>query len=742
MDLEYELIIPELVLAGFATLIVALAITFRQVRQEVWGYLSAAGLLILLVLTAVFYINENDDFANVLAIDNFTVLFRVLFLGIAMFAILAGIQFAGERLRHQGEFYGLIMFATLGMILLAASRELITAYLSLELMSFSLYILVGFNKLNPFSNEASLKYMLLGAFSSALFLYGLSMLYGITGTTTYSGIEPDGVEAGRNIAQQLGNFSAVAIDSTLPLPGDVRPGLIVALVLIVAGLSFKVSAVPFHQWTPDAYQGAPLPVTAFLSAAGKAAAFAFFLRFFAEALLPAAEEWAWLIALIAAMTMITGNLMALRQTNLKRLMAYSSISQVGYLLIGIVALNADTLTQSQDAATALVLHLVGYAATNLLVFTALLAFFNRTGKDDIRDLRGLAQRQPFLALILAVALFSLAGMPLFAGFATKFIIFQVAVSNGYLWLGALGVTASFVSLYYYLMVIKQMYLYEPEGEDTARFSVPVPMIGALSVLTGVVFLIGLFPAPLFNAIDDSTELLFLAHVEATPGAVVSDEAEEVAAETAADEEQAAQTQAAEQAAGDQAAEAQAEETSAAEAEVEEQTAQAQADEQAVEEQAAEEQAAQAQAEEESVAEAEVEEQAAQAQAEVDAQAEEQAVEEQATPPPAEVDEPAAPEEEEPPAAVAADPARDQQVFFQNGCNLCHGDAGEGGIGPTLAQTGFSVQQDIDQYRSPRGVMPPFPESVIPDEDVAAIHAWLQTLPLPDVIVPGEGTPVQ
>ncbi|MCY3919307.1 MAG: NADH-quinone oxidoreductase subunit N [Chloroflexi bacterium] len=508
IDLEYALIIPELVLASFATLIVAGALIFRRVPQEVWGYLSAAGLVVLLVLTAVFYINVNDDFANVLAVDNYTVLFRVFFLGIAAFAILAGVQFAGDRLRHHGEFYGLIMFATLGMMLLAASRELITAYLSLELMSFSLYILVGFNKLNPFSNEGSLKYLLLGAFSSALFLYGLSILYGVTGTTTYSAIEPDGIEAGRNIAQQLGNFSAATIDSALPIPGDVRPAIIVALVLIVAGLGFKVSAVPFHQWTPDAYQGAPLPITAFLSAAGKAAAFAFFLRLFSEALLPAAAEWSWLIAVIAALTMITGNLVALRQTNMKRLMAYSSIGQVGYLLIGIVALDAGSLAESQDAATALVLHLLGYVATNVLVFTALIAFYNRTGKDDIVDLRGLAERQPMLALLLSIALFSLAGMPLFAGFATKFVIFQVAASNGHLWLAVIGVTVSFVSLYYYLMVIKQMYLYKPEGDDTGRFSVPAPMMGALAVLTGAVFLVGLYPAPLFKAIDASTAMLF------------------------------------------------------------------------------------------------------------------------------------------------------------------------------------------------------------------------------------------
>jgi NADH-quinone oxidoreductase subunit N len=284
--------------------------------------------------------------------------------------------------------------------------------------------------------------------------------------------------------------------------------MIIAMVLIVAGLGFKVSAVPFHQWTPDAYQGAPMPVTLFLSAAGKAAAFAFFLRFFAEALLPAAAEWVWLVAVIAALTMIVGNVMAIQQSNLKRLMAYSSIAQVGYLLIGIVALDATSVAQSQDAATALVLHLVGYVVTNILVFTAMTVFYNRTGRDDIRALRGLAERQPYLALIFTIGLFSLAGMPLFAGFATKFILFQVAFSNDFLWLGALGVTASFVSLYYYLQVIKQMYLYEPEGEDTERFRVPIPLAGTLAVLAGGVFLLGLFPTPLFNAIDDSTRMLF------------------------------------------------------------------------------------------------------------------------------------------------------------------------------------------------------------------------------------------
>ncbi|MCY3888120.1 MAG: NADH-quinone oxidoreductase subunit N [Chloroflexi bacterium] len=508
MDFEYELVVPEFVMAGLATLIVAVALCFPRLRQELLGYGAAAAVLLLLVLTAVFYINVNDDFANIIAVDNYTVLFRIFFLGIAFFTILASMQFAADRLKNHGEYYGLILFATLGMMLMAGARELITAYIALELLSFSLYILVGFNKLNPFSNEASLKYMLLGAFSSALFLYGLSMIYGVTGTTTYGPIDPDGVEAARNIATQLGNFGAAIPDPALPAAADVRPGLIIGLVLVVAGLGFKVSAVPFHQWTPDAYQGAPLPITAFLSAGGKAAAFALFLRLFAEAFMPASAEWVWLVAIVAAGTMIVGNLMALQQTNMKRLLAYSSIAQVGYLLVGIVALHADTLANSHDAASALVLHLVGYVATNIAVFAALIAFYNRTGRDDIADLRGLAERQPFLALTISVGLFSLAGMPLFAGFVTKFILFQAAADSGFLWLAAMGVTASFVSLYYYLMVIKQIYLYKPADTAASRLHVPAPMTAAIAVLTAAVFFIGLYPTPLFKAIEHSTAMLF------------------------------------------------------------------------------------------------------------------------------------------------------------------------------------------------------------------------------------------
>ena len=360
MDLEYSLIIPEFIMAGLAVLIIAAALAFRQVDQKWFGYATAAALAAIAVGTALAYWDTHDDFANVLAIDHFTVLFRVFFLGIAFFTVMAAVQFAGDRLKNHAEFYGLIVFATLGMMLLGASRELLTAYLSLELLSFSFYILVGFNKLNPFSNEGSLKYMLLGAFSSALMLYGISLIYGVTGTTLYSGIEPDAAAAGRNIADQLASYAGLGggVD-----PEATRPGLLIGLVLITAGLGFKVSAVPFHQWTPDAYQGAPLPITAFLSAGGKAAAFAFFLRLFSEAFLPAAGEWVWFVSILAAVTMIVGNLMALQQTNFKRLMAYSSISQVGYLLVGIVALDAANIAQSQDAASALVLHLIGYVTT-------------------------------------------------------------------------------------------------------------------------------------------------------------------------------------------------------------------------------------------------------------------------------------------------------------------------------------------------------------------------------------------
>ncbi|MEO7666837.1 MAG: NADH-quinone oxidoreductase subunit N, partial [Dehalococcoidia bacterium] len=277
--------------------------------------------------------------------------------------------------------------------------------------------------------------------------------------------------------------------------------LYLGLALITAGLGFKIAAVPFHMYTPDAYEGAPLPVTALISAISKAAAMALILKLFTQAFLPIIDDWRYVAAGLAVVTMALGNLVAIQQTNIKRLLAYSSIGQVGYLLVGIAALSPDT-------ASALVLHMVGYVATNLAAFVAIIVYYNWTGREEIYDFKGLAQRAPYLALSLTIALFSLAGMPLFAGFATKFILFQAASQEDLLWLAGVASFFSFVSLYYYLVIIREMYLGEPD--EKSRFPTPWFEYTALTVLIGAVFLIGLYPKPVFEVVEDSTSSIFIS----------------------------------------------------------------------------------------------------------------------------------------------------------------------------------------------------------------------------------------
>ncbi len=482
LNLDYSLLIPEYLLAALAALVVTVDLMVPRIRKEWLAYISAAGLLAIL-FGSLGWVNKDSNFAGLLRIDNFTTFFRVFFTGVTATVCLMSAQFARERIRHPGEYYGLLILSTIGAIYMAAADELLTAYISFELLSFSLYVLVSFLKFDSRSNEGGLKFMLLGAFSSALFLYGLSLIYGSTGSTFYSQIA-DTLRSGTD------GFSFA---------------LLMGLVLVIAGLGFKVAAVPFHMWTPDAYEGAPLPVTAYLSAASKGGGMALLLRLFTGAFLPVASDWDWMVAAIAAVTMIVGNLVALQQTNIKRLLAYSSIGQVGFMLMGIAALSGDG---GHDTAAALVLHLTGYVISNLAVFVCVQAWFDMTGgKEEIDDFRGMAEKMPLLAAIMTGSLFSLAGMPLFAGFLTKFILFQSAASNGFLWLSSLAVVMSLVSLYYYLQVIRRLYVVEPE--TPGRYRVPALMHGlALALMIGV-FYVGLYPQHLFKVIDNATGFLFL-----------------------------------------------------------------------------------------------------------------------------------------------------------------------------------------------------------------------------------------
>ena len=438
-QLNYTLLTPDLMLLGLIFVALTLDLALPREQKRLIGWVSVAG-LVGCVLAAFNQWGLRESFAGVLRVDEFSVFFKITFLLAAIGIVLISMDYVQRFLPHPGEYYGLVLSGTLGMVLMASANELLTAYISLELLSFSSYVLVSYAKTNVKSNEAGLKYIILGAFSSALLLYGISLVYGTVGTTYL----PD-------------------LNTAVARFGDLPPAFGLALALITAGLGFKVAAVPFHMWTPDVYEGAPTPVTAYLSVSSKAAGFALVLRVLVGGLLPLQDQYQTVFGLLAVLTMSLGNLVAIQQRNMKRLLAYSSISQAGYVLVGIAAItrNPDV---AEMATRGMMLHLLGYVFTNLASFGALVAFQNTSGgREMIGDMAGFARRAPFPALVMMAGLFSLAGMPLFAGFVTKFYLFAAAARAGLLWLVAIGVINSTISLYYYLLVVYEMYVRTPMG---------------------------------------------------------------------------------------------------------------------------------------------------------------------------------------------------------------------------------------------------------------------------------------
>ncbi|MEK7214557.1 MAG: NADH-quinone oxidoreductase subunit N, partial [Chloroflexota bacterium] len=380
--MDLGLVVPELLLTAFAFVI--FTVDLLGSRKRGLGYLGALLLVVLLVVT-VLQTGTGELSSGLYLVDTYTHFFRVFFPATTLFVVLFSIDYVAKRLRYPGEYYSLLLLATLGMVLMAGAGELVTAYVSLELVNFCLYVLAAYAKFDNKSNEAGVKYIILSVAASALLLLGIGYLYGMTGSTTFR-------EIAAALAQQ--GWSA---------------GTLVGLVLIAAGLGFKVAAVPFHMWTPDVYEGAPTPVTAFVSVASKAAGFVLLIRLFSLGLMPAIESWGPLLQLLAAVTMTVGNLLAIQQRNIRRLLAYSSIGQAGYLLMGAAFLSESTVN-------GILLHLVGYTFTGLAVFLCVTVYQNLTGAEELEGYAGMAQRSPLLALGMTMSLFSLAGLPLFAGF--------------------------------------------------------------------------------------------------------------------------------------------------------------------------------------------------------------------------------------------------------------------------------------------------------------------------------------
>ena len=492
--------LPEFLLAALAIVVLAVDLVLPASKKYLLAWLSVTGLGGLLALALILLWGEDVSlYGGLIKVDPYSLFFKSFFLILGIFIILGSVDYVRKYLSHPGEYYGIVLFSILAMNILAASQELLTAYIALELMSFCFYIMVSHSTGNPKSNEAGIKYILIGAFSSAILLFGISMIYSTIGVTYFSDI------------------SAVLSNAE-----DLSPALWVGLALILVGLGFKVAAVPFHMWAPDVYEGAPLPVTAYLAVGSKAAAFALLLRLCAEAFMPRIDDWQIIVAVLAAVTMTVGNLVAIAQHNIKRLLAYSSIGQVGFLLMGIAAL-------STLASNGVMLHLVGYAFTNLAVFVGIIAFYNMTGKEEISDLSGLADSHPFIAAAISIGMFSLAGMPFFAGFTTKFYLFLAVANEGLLWLAGLAILNSLISLYYYLVVIRHMYIQSapelaPEtgpapsnsvphtGEDlqSAKLSPTPLLIGVLVVMVLGTIFVGVFPFPIVEAIEAATAAILPA----------------------------------------------------------------------------------------------------------------------------------------------------------------------------------------------------------------------------------------
>ncbi len=480
-------ILPEILLTVLASVVVILNVLWPASRQRSIGLITAFGLFLIVIVTFFIPIpaaGQQLVLGGMLRYDSLTQLFVIITLVAAAIGCLISVDAPVGR---QGEFYAVLLVATLGACLMSGAADLILVFLAVETLSISLYVLAGFLHDNPRSSEAGMKYFLFGAFTSTIMLYGFSLLYGFTQQTNLYAI-----------GDVLRTLTFVNADGTVN--ANIALPILLSMILIVVGFGFKISAVPFHFWTPDVYEGAPTPVTAYISVASKAASFAMLTRFFLVVFqgTEPTRFWVQMIAVLAVVTMTVGNLLALPQRNIKRLIAYSSIAQAGYALIGVAAIASQKGAEQGSGVAAVGFYMAMYVLTNLAAFGVVILFANATGSETIADLAGLSRRNIGLALVLTIALLSLGGIPPAAGFIGKFFLFRAAVNTNLTWLAVIGVLNSIVALYYYLVVIKVMFVDRSEDEKKA-IPVSTPYIVALTISCLGVVLLGTFLAqPIFE----------------------------------------------------------------------------------------------------------------------------------------------------------------------------------------------------------------------------------------------------
>jgi NADH-quinone oxidoreductase subunit N len=464
--IEYYRLLPEIVLTLFGTLIMFLEAAMRDDQKRVFPTISIVGLLLGLWTAYMADGARGAAFQQMILVDAFATFFRLLVILVGLLAVLCSTDYLRNEKQHGGEYYALVLFSVVGQCLMAASNELIMIFIGLEISSIASYILAGYLRDDACNNESALKYFLLGSFATAFMLYGVAWIYGATGST--------------NLAE---------INRALSAPAPPPIGLAgTAAALILVGLAFKISAAPFQGWAPDVYQGAPAPVSAFLSVGPKAAAFAILLRIFLGGFGSIADRWLPAVWVISLATMVVGNFGAIVQSNIKRMLAYSSIAHAGYVL---VALAANSATGSAAA----MFYLAAYAMTNLGAF-AVVTYVARKGEKyvAIDDFKGLAQRQPGMAAMLTIFLLSLIGVPLTGGFFGKFYIFKAALDSKLVWLTILGLLNSAVAAYYYLRILVVMYMDEP-GESAETLPAASPSLKiAVYASAAATLLLGILPA--------------------------------------------------------------------------------------------------------------------------------------------------------------------------------------------------------------------------------------------------------
>ena len=474
--MNYNAILMEILTSILGILLLVMGLILPRGKKVIISYVSVFALSAILILSFLNSGSDTSSFLNGLYVsDPLSTYFKQIFLAAAILVTLMSITYVKRLSDSRSEFFALSIFALLGMMIMASSNDFITLYIGLELMTISFIILTAFDKLSLKSTEAGIKYVLLSAMSSAVLLYGMSLIYGMSGSLTYSGI-----------------FDYLKTGYTQPI-------IILAGIMLIAGIAFKISAVPFHMWSPDIYEGAPTPITAFLAVGSKSAAFAVLIRLFIQVLPSVFNTFSALIIALSVLSMIIGNIIAIHQTSIKRMLAYSSISHAGYILLGIIA-------YTKAGIGAMLYYLLLYVFANTGAFASIIAFSNVTGNDDINDFSGMWKRSPFLAATLMLSLLSMAGIPPSAGFIGKFYLFSEIIKQGYLWLAFLAMGMSVVSIYYYIVVIRVLLMGESvdasqdsstdASPDTSLIKIPASLKAVMIVSIIMTLIMGIYPGPI------------------------------------------------------------------------------------------------------------------------------------------------------------------------------------------------------------------------------------------------------